>query len=123
MSMSILNNPNSSNGIDMQTTAFGCVGIVNGVFTVCYYISNLLPNHYTVFPSAKGLHVQTHDNTNPMAVYNYKDGKFQITVDKATHKISIEAWSGPTELAEGQEPPTEMTPDTPKESGKPGILK
>jgi hypothetical protein len=103
--MYLLNSASNTVGIDAQVTAFGCTGIVNGVATVCQYISNMQPNQYCAFDSASGLHVQTDPDQDPSAVYDWQSGYFQIIINTQLSTIQLASWSGPSADADVADAP------------------
>ncbi len=89
----ILNSPNSTDSIDIETTAFGCIGIHNGVATVCAYLDGLKQGRWAKGEKRTGIHIQTHPNTSPNGSWGMESGYFECTVDKAMNTITYKETS------------------------------
>jgi hypothetical protein len=119
----VLNSFSSNDGIDAESTNWSCIGgSHNGVYTVCYYVDNLLPNTYVKFPvkplGANGLHVQASPDSNPTGSYDLQS--CMITLNTATGSISLQPWGGPNAAdaadianAAGGDKPTEVQAKSP----------
>ncbi len=95
MSFYVLNSIKSNANIDCETTGFGCVGIINGVATVCQYVLDMPPNTYVKFNDSAGLHVQTHLNADPHGTH--QPDNCQVLIDTTTGSITFSDWAGPGE--------------------------
>ena len=98
----ILNSQNSTDAIDLESTAFGCVGVHNGVVTVCQYLDDLEVGQWSgPWDTESGIHIQTHPDTNPNSSWDMESGYYECTVDKGTNVITYTTTS--------QRPSTEET--------------
>ena len=93
----IQNSPSSTNGIDIESTAFGCTGVVNGVLTVCQYFTNLPAGSWSgPWDTESGVHIQTDPDTNPDGSWDMASGYFQCYVNSQTNVITYNAVPPPS---------------------------
>ena len=93
----IQNSPNSDASIDIETTGFGCIGVHNGVTTVCQYSTGVTPGQWTnAFENKSGVHIQTHPDTNPQSSWDMESGYFVCTVNTADNTITYTQTSAPS---------------------------
>lgn len=90
----ILNSIDSTDSVDIEITGydgiFSCTGVINGVLTVCEYVYDLKPNHYCVFDTHQGVHIQTSPNSAPNGVWGCDSGYFKVAVNKKDGTIIYE---------------------------------
>ena len=97
----ILNSSASTDPIDLESTAFGCVGIHNGVATVCQYLDDLQVGQWSgPWETESGIHIQTHPDTNPNSSWDMNSGYYECTVNKGDNTITYEATSQRPSAAE-----------------------
>lgn len=122
----VLNSYYSNTDVDMETTNWTCAGVFNGVYTVCYYITNVPPNTYVKFPvqptGDNGLHVQPSPDGTPTGAWDLYSS--EVTINTQTGSVSIQPWGGPsaaTSAKKAKTAPREAQRKKPQKQGKKGI--
>jgi hypothetical protein len=95
----IQNSPASTNAIDIETTSFGCSGVVNGVWTCCYYLNGLPVGSWSgPWDTESGVHIQTDLDQDPTGVWDMNSGYYVCTVNTNDNTITYNQVSAPADM-------------------------